>query len=134
MLQGKLCVIVGAVKELGANVAKQFAAKRCNIAFMDMDKESGRKLKQILTQEYCVEVFFFHGDISSEEDTDLFAGVVMEQYGGVDYFIYNTGMANRIFGLNEETSELSCIKCRCTDRVLWRVMAYPVQGEWKIVF
>ena len=102
MLQGKLCVITGALKEPGERVAGMFAARKCNIAFMDMDKESGKRLKKVLMEQYGIEVFFFHGDIRSEEDRDLFAGYVTEQYGGADYFVYNTEMVSKIFDWKKE--------------------------------
>lgn len=237
MLQGKLCVIVGAVKDAGASIAKQFAAKRCNIAFIDSDKESGKLLKSKLQRDFQVEAFFYHGDINREEDLELFAGAVLEQYGGVDYFINNAtllgagdeccfdsvkaanqalqvsvtvpyvldkmfrkhfemggveiytvpgkeffskedvnlyrfvkesvenltkmcaqahkglvrvncicmdemdescvqgeGLASTVSLLCEEKSCIPNGKCVYADTALWRMMAYPVHGEWKFVF
>lgn len=92
MFQGKICVIVGEVRNLGASVAKQFAARRCNIAFMDSDKESGRKLANVLSQEFDVDAFFFHGNTRSEEDLEIFASAVVDQYGSIDFFINNASM------------------------------------------
>lgn len=107
-MQDKWCIIVNAVSRRGVEIAMQFAAKRCNIAFLDMDKESGKRLKKFLEQEYRVKVFFFHGDIRSDEDRDIFTSVINERYGGADYFMYGKGA--------------------------WHMMAYPVRGEWKFVF
>ena len=92
MFQGKICVIVGAVGSLGTSVAKQFAARRCNIAFMDSDKASGKQLADVLSQEFDVDAFFFHGSTSSEEDLEIFASVVMDQYGSIDFFINNASL------------------------------------------
>lgn len=96
MFQGKVCVIVGAAKGAGRLIAEQFAARGCTIAFMDSDKKSGRWLKTALSRKFGADTFFFHGDTGSEEDLEIFASVVVDQYGRIDYFINNAS-------LNQET-------------------------------
>ncbi len=59
----------------------------CNIAFMDKNKDLGRMIKEELENVYHVPVFFFHGDIGSEEDRDIFFAAVKEMFGKSDYII-----------------------------------------------
>ena len=57
------------------------------IAFMGTNKELGMLIKAELERIYEVAVFFFHGDIKSEEDRDIFFTAVSEMYGRTDYII-----------------------------------------------
>lgn len=54
---------------------------------MDTNKENGRMIKEELENLYHVTVFFFHGDMESEEDRDIFFTAVKEMYGRMDYVI-----------------------------------------------
>lgn len=44
-------------------------------------------IKEELESVYHVPVFFFHGDVGSEEDRDIFFAAVKEMYGGTEYLI-----------------------------------------------
>ena len=87
MFQGKVCVMTGAVSGIGRLIAQQFAAHGCIIAFMDADRKSGVYLKNTLYRKFGTDVFFFQGNAGKEEDLEIFASVVVERYGGIDYFI-----------------------------------------------
>lgn len=54
---------------------------------MDTNKELGHMIKDELESLYHVAVFFFHGDMRSEEDRDIFFTAVKEMYGRMDYVI-----------------------------------------------
>ena len=44
-------------------------------------------IKEQLEAVYQVKVFFFHGDIEREEDSDIFFTAVREMFGRMDYVI-----------------------------------------------
>lgn len=90
MYMGKICVITGALRGVGPQIARKFASYGCGVAFMDKDKDAGKCFAELLRKRYGVEVFFFHGDTCSEEDLEIFAGAVIGQYGRVDFFVNNT--------------------------------------------
>lgn len=92
MFVGKVCVINGAAKGIGRQIAEEFAARGCNIAFMDGDKESGRRFKKVLQDQFGVDALFFHGSTYSEEDLEIFANAVIGQYEKIDFFINNTSI------------------------------------------
>lgn len=87
MFQGKVCVMTGAVSGIGRLIAQQFAAHGCAIAFMDADRKSGAYLRNTLYRKFGTDVFFFQGNVGKEEDLEIFASVVVERYGSIDYFI-----------------------------------------------
>lgn len=92
MLKGKLCVVLGGIKGTGKSIAKTFAREKCNIAFMDSDKQEGRKLRDEIEKDYGVECFFFHGNTESQEDLEFFAGGIIGQYEKVDVLINNVNI------------------------------------------
>ena len=49
-------------------------------------------IKEELERIYSASVFFFHGDITSEEDRDIFFAAVKEMYGRMDY-VLSAGVA-----------------------------------------
>lgn len=83
----KVCVLTGGTGAREYSVLQKYASQGCRIAFMDTDKELGRMIKEELERLYHVAVFFFHGDITSEEDRDIFFAAVKEMYGRMDYVI-----------------------------------------------
>lgn len=87
MLGNKVCVYAGAIGTREYALLKEYAASGYDIALMDIDKKKGQDVKEELERMHHVSVFFFHGDIKSEEDQDLFWGVIQEQYKGEDVII-----------------------------------------------
>lgn len=87
MTKTKVCVLTGKTGDKEYAILEKHASEGCNIAFMDKNKDLGRMIKEELENLYHVPVFFFHGDIGSEEDRDIFFTTVKEMFGGTDYFI-----------------------------------------------
>lgn len=76
-------------KGIGRRIVEAFARYGCNVAFMDIDYESGKRFQQYLQTDYGVDAFFFHGDICSAQDLDIFGKAIIGQYGKIDYLINN---------------------------------------------
>ena len=81
-------MLLGAAKGVGAAYARDYAKHCHTISIIDIDKEAGLRLKADLEREYCIRVFFFHGDVYDEEDLDVFCKAVKEQFGPV-HFLFN---------------------------------------------
>lgn len=106
MFRKKICVVVGGARGKGSILVEKYAQQKYNIAFMDVDKESGSLLKKRVEQEYGRDVFFFHGDADSEEDLELFAGAIIGQYKKVDCLYYRSDIA-------QKTNEIENILKEC---------------------
>ncbi len=94
MLNRGACVVLGGAKGVGRRCVEKWAQSGRQVAYMDIDKASGKALKAELETKYEVDVFFFHGDINSEEDIEIFRSVVMERYGRIDCFLNNISSYN----------------------------------------
>lgn len=85
-----VCVVFGGASGVGRKCVVEWAKSGRKVAYIDIDKESGKSLKEELDRECAEEnVFFFHGDINNEEDREIFESVVRYRYGRVDCFLNN---------------------------------------------
>lgn len=89
MMNQKVCVLTGKTGAKEYSMLEKYASQGCRIAFMDTNKELGRIIKEELEQIYHVAVFFFHGNVESEEDRDIFFAAVKEMYGRMDYILWS---------------------------------------------
>lgn len=94
MLQRKTCVVVGGAKGRGRSLVEKYAGQKYRVAFMDIDKESGNSLKKKVEEEYGRKVFFFNGNVNSQEDRELFVGAVIGQYKRVDCLYYRSDIVH----------------------------------------
>lgn len=91
MINAKICIFAGKVGAKEFAQLERYAKEGCMIAVMDENKKLGEKLKREFESKYHITVFFFHGNVKSEEDMDLFHGAIHELYGGINYIICNDG-------------------------------------------
>lgn len=92
MLKGKISVVIGGAKGIGKGIVQELARQGSNVAFLDLDLEAGRRLKEETELLYGVDIFFFNGDTCMQDDLETFANAVIGQYGKVD-FVINNGCA-----------------------------------------
>jgi len=90
MVNTKVCVLVGGMGAKEFSLLEKYAGQGCGIAIMDMDKRLGRRIKEELEKRYRIKVFFFQGDVNSEEDRDIFFAAVECMYGNTSYIICNS--------------------------------------------
>ncbi len=89
MLGRGVCVVFGGASGVGRKYVKEWAKSGRQVAYIDINKTSGRSLMEELGEECAKNVFFFHGDINNEEDKELFECVVRDRYGMVECFLNN---------------------------------------------
>ena len=89
MMSQEVCVLTGKTGAREYSMLEKYASVGCIIAFMDTNKELGRSIKEELERLYNVTVFFFHGDVESEEDRDIFFTAVQEMSGRMDHILWS---------------------------------------------
>ena len=82
-------IVLGGAGGVGKRCVERCVKCGKDVAFMDINKAAGKALKAKLEKEYGVTVFFFHGDVNSEEDRELFESAVIAMYGRIERFISN---------------------------------------------
>ncbi|SDM78663.1 SDR family oxidoreductase [Acetanaerobacterium elongatum] len=89
---GKVCVITGGANGIGRCIAEEFLLAGANVAIIDIDAYSGKKL----VARYGTErILFMHGDIAQKEVIEVFSGEVLRRFGRVDYLINNACLSKK---------------------------------------
>lgn len=89
MFRRGVCIVLGGAGGMGKQCVEKCVKCGINVAFMDIDKTAGKRLKAKLDERYGVDIFFFHGDATKEEDKELFEGAAIAMYGSIDFLFSN---------------------------------------------
>ncbi len=94
MLSKKVCVISGAGKGIGRDIAKLFYEEGANIALITRTLEDLHDLKNEAGFDDA-RVLLFKGDVSDESTVSVFYDSVISKFGRADVLINNAGMRFR---------------------------------------
>ncbi|XP_057845397.2 short-chain dehydrogenase reductase ATA1 isoform X2 [Cryptomeria japonica] len=87
-LEGKVAIITGAARGIGAACAKKFAENGAKVIVADILDEVGRKL--------CTEIIpsaeYIHCDVSKEEEVAAMVERAVKDYGRLDIMFNNAGV------------------------------------------
>jgi NAD(P)-dependent dehydrogenase (short-subunit alcohol dehydrogenase family) len=92
-LEGKTCLITGAGKGFGRNMADGFFAAGCQLALVTRSKEDIATLQREFKD--TERVVIIEGDVSDSETVDNIFETTMEAFGRLDILINNAGMRFR---------------------------------------
>ncbi|MDW0109931.1 SDR family NAD(P)-dependent oxidoreductase [Sporosarcina aquimarina] len=102
-VSGKIAVITGGAKGIGATAARSFCEQGAQVAIIDMDEKAGETLAEKLHGE-GYDAAFFKADVSNEQDVNAVASTIIEQFGKVDILINNAGITMDAMTLKMELS------------------------------
>ncbi|GAA4810157.1 glucose 1-dehydrogenase [Sphingosinicella ginsenosidimutans] len=113
-LAGKVAIITGAAKGLGAADARMFAAEGATVVLTDVDPE-GQKVADEIGPTAC----FFHHDVRSEAAWAALVGDVERRFGRLDILVNNAGVVE--VGTPESVTEADYrfIMSVSVDGVVW---------------
>ena len=102
-LEGRVALITGAAKGLGAATARGMAAEGAPVALSDVDTEGGEALSVELA-EAGHQTMFIRLDVTKEADWEAAIAAVVGRFGGLDILVNNAGVGI-IEPLNKVTLE-----------------------------
>ncbi len=91
-LEGRVCVVTGGGRGIGAAIAKTFAAQGGRIAILELDPSLGEESASRLTEEGA-EARFYELDVASEAGVVSTAERVVADFGRVDVLVNNAGIS-----------------------------------------
>ena len=100
-LEGKVAIISGGARGLGAAEARLFASEGAKVGIGDLREEEGRALEAEI-RESGGEAMFVNLDVTDEQQWSDAVDAVMTAYGRLDILVNNAGIFEH--GLVEETS------------------------------
>ena len=93
-LAGKVAVITGAARGLGAAMAELFVAEGGKVIIADLRDEEGEALASRLGAGAC----YRRCDVSSREEMTALVDYAVATFGGLDAMINNAGLTDASFG------------------------------------
>lgn len=90
-LQGKVAIISGGARGLGADEAKLFAEEGASVVFGDILDEEGRKLEAEINESGGT-AQYIHLDVTKEHDWENAVTKAVSTYGKLDILVNNAGI------------------------------------------
>ncbi|KMT06689.1 hypothetical protein BVRB_7g158520 [Beta vulgaris subsp. vulgaris] len=94
-LDGKVAIITGGASGIGASTAKQFWENGAKVVIADIQDDLGQKIATNLNND---NIFYFHCDISKEEEVHDLVDYTISKFGKLDIMYNNAGLMDRPVG------------------------------------
>ena len=101
-LQGKVALITGAARGMGAAEARLFAGEGARVCLTDVLEDEGRRVEAEIA-EAGGECMFLRLDVTSEKEWTSVVSRVVDRFGGLDILVNNAGVYN--YATLEQESE-----------------------------
>ena len=102
-LEGKVALISGGARGMGAAEAKLFAAEGAKVVLGDVLDEEGQRVEAEIA-ETGGEAVYVHLDVTSESDWQDAVDTVVGRFGKLDILVNNAGIFNRAL-IHEQSAE-----------------------------
>ena len=100
-LEGKVAIVSGGARGMGAAEAKLFASEGAKVVIGDVLEDEGRKVEAEIN-ETGGEAVFIPLDVVSESDWQRAVSTTVERFGKLDILVNNAGIA--VWGVLEDTT------------------------------
>lgn len=91
-LAGKVALVTGAARGIGAATARRFVEEGANVVVADRREDEGRDQAEALCSLRDGAACFVPLDITSEEGWQAAVAVTIDRFGGLDVLVNNAGM------------------------------------------
>jgi len=90
-LTGKIALVTGAARGIGASIALKLASAGCNVMVSDIDLEGAQKTASEII-EMGREAKFVKTDVSQMSDAENMIKTTLDQFGKIDILVNNAGI------------------------------------------
>lgn len=102
--KNKTVLVTGGASGIGLAITDHFAHAGANVAIVGRRESVGKEVEDDYQQK-GLNVTFFQGDVSKEEDVHQFTEQVLSTYKSIDMLVNNAAIADTISFLDENTSD-----------------------------
>jgi NAD(P)-dependent dehydrogenase (short-subunit alcohol dehydrogenase family) len=90
-LNGKVAIVTGAARGIGAVIATAFARSGADLVIADIDQDGTREMAE-KTEVVGRKALSVQADVASASDVDRLFSAVQAEFGGVDILVNNAGI------------------------------------------
>lgn len=91
LLDGKIAIITGSGRGIGAAAAKLFASEGAQVVISDIDPNPANETAEEINQGGAKKAIAIAGDVTAEDFPDKLINGTLEQFGGIDIIVNNAG-------------------------------------------
>jgi 3alpha(or 20beta)-hydroxysteroid dehydrogenase len=91
-LEGKVALITGAARGIGAESARLFAREGARVLLADRRDDEGKAVVEEITKETAGVAQYVHLDITSESEWQEAVAFGVQEFGGIDILVNNAGI------------------------------------------
>lgn len=101
---GKVCIVTGGARGIGAAIAYRLGIEGCKIAILDIDRDAGEyRVKNFISNG--IDAIYIYADISSEDHVRKAMDTVYNQFKAINVLINNAGVGFSGKSIEEQTLE-----------------------------
>ena len=129
LLKDKVCIVTGAGKGFGEEIAKEFYAQGAKLALITRSQEDVDSLIARFDDE---RVLFFCGDVSDENEVSQFISQTIKKFGVIDVLLNNAGMRFRKEFLeidNDELDQVLNINLKSVVSLCQKVLPHMIKNN-----
>jgi len=109
MLKGKVAVITGAARGIGAAIAEKFASYGADVAIVDFCSEEQAADSKAKVMSYGVKSAFYRCDVTNSEECKEVIKAITTEFGGVDILVNNAGITRDNLLVTMEDAEFDAV-------------------------
>ena len=104
MLNGKVAVITGASRGIGAAIAEKFSSQGVNVAIIYNGNETAASTVKENAEKNGVKAEIYKCNVANSEECEETVKAITETFGGIDILINNAGITrdNLLISMSEE--------------------------------
>lgn len=99
---GKVCVVTGGARGIGAAIAHRLGLEGCKVAILDVDREAGEQRVKMLSS-MSIESIFIYADVSNEDHVREAMDTVYKRFKAINVLVNNAGIGFSGKSLEEQT-------------------------------
>jgi len=121
LLDGKVAIITGSGRGIGAATAKLFASHGAQVIVSDLDPNPANETAEEINAGGGKQAFVIAGDVTSEDFPDRVINGTLEHFGGLDIIVNNAGYT------------WDAVTHKMTDKQWDAILAVHLSAPFKIV-
>lgn len=104
-LQGKVVIVTGGARGIGAATVRGFIAEGANVVIADILQDAAQDIAQTVAKKATVRAVAIKTDVSKKAEVDKLVAAVIKEFGRIDILVNNAGVVQEILFTDIEEAD-----------------------------